>query len=150
MLKNFLVVSLAVLTLASCSKDKNDAPAYSLSAKVDGTSQAFSTAITAEKTGDASTGYSVAVVGIAGSTSSPFPALSLFIDSDDAIVAKTYTATAGEAGAMYMVDGSTMLVGDTDFTINVTSISDTEIKGTFSGKVETKTISEGAFSAKFQ
>ena len=150
MLKNFLVIALAILTLASCSKDKNDTPAYSLSAKIDGTSQAFNTAVTAQKAGDASTGYSVLIVGIAGSTSSPYPALTLSIDSDDPIVAKTYTATAFEAGSMYVTDASTMLTSDTDFTITVTSITDTEVHGTFSGKIETKTISEGAFSAKFQ
>ena len=150
MLKNFLVVALAVLTLASCSKDKDDTPSYHLSAKIDGTSQAFNNAVAAEKSGDASVGYTVAIAGTAGNTSSPYPALLLSIDSDDPIVAKTYTATAFEATSMYVTDASTMLISDTDFTITVTSISDTEIKGTFSGKIETKTISEGAFSAKFQ
>ena len=150
MLKNFLVVALVTLTLASCSKDKDDTPAYGLSAKIDGTSQAFNTGVAAQKAGDASTGYTVAIVGTGGNSSSPYPTLALSIDSDDAIVAKTYTATAFEAGAMYVTDASTILMSDTDFTITVTSISATDIKGTFSGKVDTKIVSEGAFSAKFQ
>ena len=150
MLKNFLVIALAVLTLASCSKDKDDAPAYSLSAKIDGTAQAFNTGVAAQKMGDASMGYTVAIVGTAGTTSTPFPTLALSIESNAAIVAKTYTATALEAGAMYATDASTMLMSDTDFTITVTSVTDTDIRGTFSGKIDTKIISEGAFSAKFQ
>src|SRR4030095_2908772 len=150
MLKNFLVIALAILTLASCSKDKNDTPTYSLSAKIDGTAQAFNTGVAAQKAGDASTGYSVAIAGVAGNSSNPYPALALNIESPNPIVAKTYTATAFEAGAVYVTDASTMFIGDTDFTITVTSVTDTDIRGTFSGKVEAKVVSEGAFSAKFQ
>ena len=150
MLKNFLVIALAILTLASCSKDKDDTPAYSLSAKFDGTAQAFNTGVAAQKAGDATTGYSVAVAGTAGSTSSPYPTLVLSIESDAPVVAKTYTATAFEAGALYATDASTLLTSDTDFTITVTSITDTDVRGTFSGKIDTKVVSEGAFSAKFQ
>jgi|SRR6185503_10965168 len=150
MLKNFLVIALAILTLASCSKDKNDTPAYNLSAKIDGTAQAFNTGVSAEKAGDATNGYTVAIAGVAGNSSNPYPALALNIDSDDPIVAKTYTATAFEASSIYVTDATTMFISDTDFTITVTSISDTEIKGTFSGKVDAKVVSEGAFSAKFQ
>jgi hypothetical protein len=150
MLKNLLVIALAVLTLASCSKDKNDTPAYSLSAKIDGAAQAFNTGVSAQKAGDATTGYSVAIAGVAGTASSPYPAFALSIESDSPIVAKTYTATALEAGAMYITDATTMLMSNTDFTITVTSVTDTDIRGTFSGKIEAKVVSEGAFSAKFQ
>ena len=145
-----IATAIAILTLASCSKDKNDTPAYSLSAKIDGTAQAFNTGVAAQKTGDASTGYSVAIAGTAGSTSSPYPTLVLSIESDAPIVAKTYTATALEAGAMYATNASTLLTSDTDFTITVTSITDTDVRGTFSGKIDAKVVSEGAFSAKFQ
>jgi len=62
----------------------------------------------------------------------------------------TYTATAFEAGGIYATDASTLLTSDTDFTITVTSITDTDVRGTFSGKIDAKVVSEGAFSAKFQ
>ena len=150
MLKNFLVIALAVVTLASCSKDKNDTPAYSLSAKFDGTAQAFNTGVGAQKAGDASTGYTVVIAGTAGNSSSPYPTLALSIDSDAPIVAKTYTGAAFEAGGIYVTDASTMLTSDTDFSITVTSVTATDIQGTFSGKIDTKVVSEGAFKAKFQ
>ena len=155
MLRKILVVSLAVLTLASCKKDKDDSPAYSLSAKIDGTSQAFNTAVAAQKSGDAQTGYSVIITGIGGSTSSPYPAFSIFLDDDTPIVAKTYTGTAFEAGAIYLADAQSSYESDTDFSVTVTSITDTNVSGTFSGKVDDgsgglKNITEGAFSAKFQ
>jgi len=150
MLKNFLVIALVTVTLASCSKDKNDTPAYSLSAKIDGTAQAFNTGVSAQKTGDATTGYQVAIAGVGGNSSNPFPALGLNIESDSPIVAKTYTATALEAAAVYATDATTIFIGDTDFTITVTSVTATDIRGTFSGKLDAKVVSEGAFSAKFQ
>ena len=150
MLKNFLVIALAILTLASCSKDKNDTPAYNLSAKIDGTAQAFNTGVGAQKSGDAANGYTVVIAGTAGNSSSPFPTFGLTIDSDAPIVAKTYTAAAFEATGIYATDNSTILMSDTDFTITVTSVNDTDIRGTFSGKIDTKVVSEGAFSAKFQ
>ena len=49
MLRKILFVSLAVVTLASCKKDKNDTPAYSLSAKVDGVKTDFNTAVSANR-----------------------------------------------------------------------------------------------------
>ncbi|HZI54724.1 MAG TPA: hypothetical protein VFD56_13505 [Chitinophagaceae bacterium] len=155
MLRKFLVVSLAVLTLASCKKDKDDSPAYSLSAKVDGTSQAFNTGVTAQKTGDAQTGYIVAITGLGGTASSPFPSFTVYVYSDAAVVAKAYTAANGEAAGAYIAADQSIFTGDSDFTVTISSINDTNVSGTFSGKVEDgsgglKTISEGAFSAKFQ
>lgn len=157
MLRKILFVSLAVVTLASCKKDKDDAPAYYLSAKVDGTKKDFNTAIVAQKEGDATNGYSVYIVAAGGTATSPLPAFDLTISDDVAITAKTYTATATQiqADGSYTPDSQSSYDSDTDFTITVSSITATEIKGTFSGKVEdssggVKTITEGSFSAKFQ
>ena len=156
MLRKLLLVSLAVATLASCKKDKNDAPAYNLSAKVDGSTAGFNTAIVAQKSGDVSTGFSVVITAVGGSASSPYPAFSLFLGDDAAITARTYTAAADDVTAMYVAgSGQATFTSDTDFTIVVSSVTDTEVKGTFSGKVEDdaggfKTITEGTFAAKFQ
>jgi len=155
MLRKFLFVSLAVITLASCEKDKDDAPAYYLSAKVDGTKKDFNTAIVAQKEGDATNGYSVYIVAAGGTATSPLPAFDLTISDDVAITAKTYTATQIQADGSYTPDSQSSYDSDTDFTITVSSITATEIKGVFSGKVEDasggfKTITEGTFSAKFQ
>jgi hypothetical protein len=155
MLKKLLVVSLVTLSLVSCKKDKDDSPAYSLSAKIDGTSQAFNTAVAAQKTGDAQSGFTVIITGLGGSASSPYPAFSVFIDDAAAIVAKTYTAAASEVACIYAADSQASYTSDNDFSVTITSITDTNVSGTFSGKVDDgsggiKNITEGAFSAKFQ
>lgn len=154
MLRKFLFVSLAVITLASCKKDKDDAPAYHVSAKIDGVKKDFNTAVVAQKEGDAQFGYTVSITGVGGT--SLFPLLNLEIyDEDAAITTKTYTA-AVKSGAYsyYAIDTQTEHESDDEFSITVTSITATEVKGTFSGKFEdaasSKTISEGSFSAKFQ
>lgn len=154
MLRKFLFVSLAVITLASCKKDKDEAPAYHLSAKVDGVKKDFNTAVVAQKEGDAQFGYSVSITGIGGTTL--FPLLNLEIYDENAVITtKTYTA-AGNGGTYiyYAVDSQTEHESDDEFSITVTSITATEVKGTFSGKFEdgatSKTITEGSFSAKFE
>lgn len=153
MLRKLLFVSLAVVTLASCKKDKNDAPAYNLSAKLDGTKTDFNTAVAAHKTGDATTGYTITIVATGGSASSSTPAFAIYLDDDAVISAKTYTAAGDDVTGVYTPQTGFSFASDTDFTLVISSITDTEIKGTFSGKVEDgstiKTISEGTFSAKF-
>jgi len=155
MLRKLLFVSLAVVTLASCKKDKNDVPASNLSAKLDGTKADFNTAVVAQKTGDVSTGFTVAISAIGGTVSSPYPSFNLLLDDAAEITAKTYTAAADDIGGIYLPgSGQNSFSSADDFTIVVSSVTATDIKGTFSGKVSDgttiKTITEGTFSAKFQ
>lgn len=154
MLRKLLFVSLAVVTLASCKKDKNDTPAYNLSAKVDGVKTDFNTAVVASKDGDASLGYTLIITAVGGSASNPHPAFSIYLEDDAVFTAKTYTAANDDVTGVYVPENSFTYGSDTDFTLVISSITDTEIKGTFSGKVDNgttiKTITEGTFSAKFQ
>jgi hypothetical protein len=154
MLRKFLFLSIAVATLASCKKDKNDTPAYNLSAKVDGTKVDFNTTVVAQKDGNAQNGYSVVITGLGGSASSPYPAFSIFLDDAAVISAKTYTAADADVSIIYAASGQASYTSDTEFTVTISSITDTEVKGSFSGKVDDssggiKTITEGTFSAKF-
>ncbi len=153
MLRKILFVSIAVITLASCKKDKDDAPAHHVSAKIDGEKKDFNATVVATKQSLA--GYHFVVVsGLAGSASSPYPAFSLSITDNAAITAKTYTATNFEAGGSYDKTDQEGYESDTDFSVTISSITDTEIKGSFVGKVDdgatVKTVTEGSFSAKFQ
>ncbi len=159
MCKNLLVIALVSVTLASCSKDKDQdnsvtPPVYSLSTKIDGVSQAFNTDLTAAKTGDATNGYTVLVIGTAGSNSNPFPNFTLSVHSDVPIVTTTYFASNNEASGVYRAADQTTYVGASEFMIKISTITATDVSGTFSGKVDNgsgvlKTISEGTFSAKF-
>ncbi|MBC7947540.1 MAG: hypothetical protein H7Y42_06650 [Chitinophagaceae bacterium] len=81
----------------------------------------------------------------------------LEINDDAAITTKTYQTIDSQnmwkVNALYWQDGSHIHdSGVNDFTITITSISDTEVKGTFSGIVDDagviKTITEGKFTAK--
>ena len=148
MLRKLLFVSLAVATLASCKKDKNDTPAYSVSTKVDGTKVDFNTAAASKM------GNMVVISGSGGSVSSPYPSFNIVLADDVAITTKAYTAADGEVEIIYAAAAGQTFASDDDFTVTVTGISATEIKGTFTGKVEDgatiKTITEGTFSAKFQ
>jgi len=151
MLRKFLFVSLAVITLASCKKDKDDAPAYYVSAKIDGVKQDFNTAVLAQKI-DSKTVY---ISAAGGTATAPFPMINLDIDADADITAKIYTASTNyEAYASYNTSSQASYESGEVFSITVTSITATEIKGTFSGEVEDgatiKKITEGSFSAKFQ
>lgn len=149
MLRKLLFVLVTVATLTSCKKDKGEA-AHNLSAKVDGVKVDFNTTVSASRNDD-----DIIVMGFGGNVASPYPSFSIFLDDDAAITAKTYTAADGEATIIYAASsGQATFSNNTDFTVTVSSITSSEVKGTFSGKVENgsgiKTISEGTFSAKFQ
>ena len=125
-----------------------------MSAKVDGVKTDFNTAVVANKSGDASTGYTLIITSLGGSASSPYPGFSIYLDDDAVISAKTYTAANNDVTGVYVPENSFTYGSDTDFTLTISSITDTDVKGTFSGKVDNgttiKTITEGTFSAKFQ
>jgi hypothetical protein len=151
MLKKLLFVSLVIATLASCNKDKEDSPSSSvhISAKIDGVSTTFNAACTGMKFMN---GNTVTISG-AASMSQSFPQFGINLSDDVAITTKTYTGSTFKADGTYGLSYSSMFVSDNDFTVTVTSISSTEIKGTFSGKLidgsTTKNITEGSFYVKF-
>ena len=146
MIKKILFVSFAVITLASCKKSSSDS--QHVSAKFDGVKTEFNVALAAQSS---NAGKSVQIVATGGT---PYPALVLTIDDDAAIAVGTYTASPDfDAGASYAVSSDSYDSND-DFTITVTSISATAIKGTFSGKVEnssstTVNVTEGSFYVNF-
>lgn len=149
MLRKLLFVFVTVAALTSCKKDKGDS-GYNLSAKVDGNRVEFNTAVSASRSGD-----DVIITGFGGSVGTPFPAFTIYLDDDAPIAAKTYTAADGDATSIYAASsGQSSYSSDDDFTVTVSSITSSEVKGSFSGKVDNgsgiKTISEGTFSAKFQ
>lgn len=155
-MKKILFVALAVVTLASCKKDNDGGSSNTvhMKAKVNGTMKEFNFVNSAQSF-DA--GKSIVVMAAGGTTNSPYPYIMLTVsDENAAITAKTYSSDPDdEAGAIYNSSASfSDSYGSTEFTITVTSISATEIKGTFSGKVSngstTLDVTEGSFYSKFQ
>jgi len=152
MFKKLLILSLTVIALASCKKDKDDTSStVHLSAKIDGVSTNFNTTVSAVKYDN---GNNITIIGVGGSASQLYPAFVIDITSDQPITAKTYSASPNyDVDIQYAISSSELFESDNDFTVNVTSISATEIKGTFSGKITdgsaVKNITEGSFYAKF-
>ncbi len=69
--------------------------------------------------------------------------------------AKAYTAATDDiAGAYIAGSGQATYASDDEFVITLSSVTATDVAGTFSGKVDNgsgiKTITEGTFAAKFQ
>lgn len=152
MIKYLLFVSLAIITLASCKKEENNSPAYHLSAKIDGVKKDFSRITVAQKFGNSQSGYMIRITGFGGTDS--LPTLNLFLDDAEPITAKTYPIEANErVSGMYVSTPQTFFDSDTDFSIIITSITNTEIQGTFKGTMKdgitTLNLTEGSFLAKF-
>ncbi len=134
MLRKLLVVSLAVLTLASCKKDKTDPQAYHLTAKIGGVKVDFSSSLAAEVYLDPQNGHTLSVLGIGGNTSVALPALDLMIHDDAAITTKTYTLPQHRVSVNYADVNYEDYSSDTEFSITITSLTATEVRGTFAGK----------------
>lgn len=160
MLKTFLITAVTVLTLVSCSKDKKEnTPAEFFSAKVNGVKKEFNFSVAAQLDIDSPQDYNLFINGNGGTSSNPLPNFDIEVHADGPIETKTYqtiqSQSKWEAEGNYWLDGSTSYsIEAHDFSITITSITATEVKGTFSGTLEEFTtgeilnITEGMFSAK--
>lgn len=155
MLKKLLIISLAVFTLASCKKDKNDGPpGYHLTAKIDGVKVDFSVALAAEVYQDPTNGFTLSVLGMGGSGNAILPAFDFIIQDDVVITTKTYTAAQHIMTSSYTDVNNESYDADNDFSITVTSITSTEVRGTFTGKLvhsgslDIVNVTEGTFYSK--
>ncbi len=154
MLRKLLVVSLAVLTLSSCKKDKTESKTYHLTAKIDGVKIDFSSSLAAEKYLDPQNGYTLSVLGIGGNTSVALPALDLMIHDDTEITTKTYNPSQHSAYSTYNDVDFETYDSNTEFSITITSITATEVRGTFTGKFvhsgpgNIVNVSEGSFYSR--
>ena len=160
MLKKLLFVSLTAFVLFSCAKEKNasgspsSSGAYHLTAKFNGTLVDFSTSLAAEKYLDPTNGYTISVLGIGGTTSTPLPSFDFIIHSDSEIKAKTYNEATDVMLVSYSDKNFNNYDEDGQFTITISSISNTEVRGTFSGKMiasgslEVINVTDGSFKAK--
>ena len=162
MLRTLLAAAVLILTTVSCSKNNNDGdnnnPTRFFSAKIDGVKKEFNFSVVAQLDIDSPQSYHLFVNGGGGTSSDPLPNFYVEINTDAPIVAKTYQTIQSqfkwEADANYWLDGATIYeVYDHDFLITITSITSTEVSGTFSGTLEEGStgqvisITEGMFSA---
>ena len=160
MIKKLLLVFLTAFVLFSCEKEKNASTsssasgAYHLTAKFNGTLIDFSASLAAEKYLDPSNGYTISVLGIGGTTNSSLPSFDFIIQSDSEIKAKTYNESSDGMLVSYSDKNFNTYDEDDQFTITISSITNTEVKGTFAGKMiksgsmEVINVTDGSFKAK--
>lgn len=153
MLRKFLFVSMIAFAFVSCKKDDNESAAQHLTAKFNGTKVDFSTSLAAEKYYDPSNGYTISVLGIGGTASNLLPSFDFIVQSDSEITTKTYSEASDILLASYSDTNNGDYNEGDQFTITITSISATEVRGTFSGKMikqgslEVVNVTEGSFRA---
>lgn len=152
MIRQLAFVCVAALVLVSCKKDKNDnGHSFVVKAKVDGVVQDFNLSAVAQK---AAEGKHLTLVAYGGYGALPFPTLSIYIENNAVISPASYMASDLKVAAGYATGPDDVYSSEEDFAITITSISATEVKGTFSGKVHglsgTLDITEGVFKAKFE
>ncbi|MDP4150378.1 MAG: hypothetical protein Q8927_01300 [Bacteroidota bacterium] len=175
---SFLAVALfSLLTLSlSCKKSNNAGSSYFITATINGTAKSFATMPFAH----VATNLGITLVGISGGVSNtePIDISVANIPSGQPIVAGTYsdTSTSFVVEALYSPkstsgvsynggsneDGSNSGLGNSapgnHFKVVITSITSTEIKGTFGGNVYLNgdpastvlAITNGSFYVKFQ
>lgn len=156
MIKKILLVVLLPAFLISCKKDKTlrePVPNLShvMSSQIDGEAQDFNYVVNAVPL--SSLPNSLVITGKNKNVNNSLYGFTIIIADDVPITIGSYTANPGRVGATYINDHQTRYDSDNDFTIVISSITDNEIKGTFSGKVTHKTgdikeITNGSFTAR--
>lgn len=155
MLKYLLFLFLAALTFVSCKKEKADTINYFMMAGIDGVKQEFSMNVGAFPIDGSPHG--IVVIGRSGNPGDVAPSFSVSLNVSAPLQAKTYMAGVDTivGGYWYSYANTLRYQSSNDFSITITSITETEIKGSFSGKVEDAVgdiidITEGIFFAKIQ
>jgi len=167
MKKILLFLACVMRALSSCSKKNDNTPSATntITANVAGTATRFNTSVTGVLASSQGA-YDLAVTGLTG-TGTSAQSISISIGSQGPIVKGTYTlnsSTSSDATSFpdlvyeANLSGSSSAEFATDFTganettVTITSISSTNVQGTFSGVLvgdgnTTKSITSGTFNA---
>lgn len=124
-----------------------------MTAGIDGVKQEFSMYVGGFPIDGSS--YGIVVIGKSGKPGDVAPSFSVSLHVSVPLQAKTYMAGVDPivGGYWYSHANTPRYQSSNDFSITITSITETEIKGSFSGKVEDAIgdiidITDGAFFAK--
>ena len=158
----------AIVILASCKKNNHSStPAGgTITATVDGTPMTFNNILIAKDTAYLGA-YLITFSGASSLSSASAPKLSLTVDGSSAITTGTYSlplsGTATDLPAISFSQGTTLVyesdVSGTDSTsIVITTLTKTNVQGTFSGTLTlqlgsgaaTKVITDGKFDVNFK
>jgi hypothetical protein len=147
-MKKLLLFTICVtLTFSSCKKSSSDIPANTISATVDGVDESFNTNPIAELGTAISLNSNLIISGSNGSGTGS-DSMGITIESNNTIIKGSYTnASANNSSYVSVLYNkgpfspsnptvySTDVNGDYPTTVTITSMSSTNIQGTFSGKL---------------
>lgn len=159
---------LTFIVLSSCKKSSTNSTTPgggTITATIDGTAMTFNSILIAKDTSYLGA-YALTISGIS-SLSGSAPELSLTVDGTSPVTAGTYTLSSSsnttDLPAMSYSQGSTLvyeedITGAQTSTIVITSLSKTNVQGTFSGTLtlmlgsgpQTKTVTNGKFNVNFK
>jgi hypothetical protein len=147
-MKKLLLFTICVtLAFSSCKKSSSDIPANTISATVDGVDESFNTSPIAELGTAISLNSNLLISGSNGSGTSS-DSMGITIESNNTIVKGSYTnASTNNSSYVSVLYNkapfslsnpniySTDINGTYPTTVTITSMSSTNIQGTFSGKL---------------
>ena len=158
---------LALVLLASCKKSSNSSTPSggTITATVDGTPMTFNNVLVAKDTSYLGA-YLISISGISSLTASA-PELSLTVDGPSAVTTGTYnlppSGTITDVPALSFSQGTTLVYssdvsGTYSSSVVITSLSKTNVQGTFTGTLTlslgsgatTKAITDGKFNVNFK
>ncbi len=161
-MKRVLVfVSCILLFCTSCKKDSNVAPPNTISATIDGVDESFDTNTFAGIGNGASTLSSNLLIYGSNGSATNADLIKITLNLNQTIVKGSYTSGSDAVGFVSILyqHGPYSIVNPYDYTTDpagnqttvvITSITDTNIQGTFSGKLVSgsaiKTVTNGKFN----
>jgi hypothetical protein len=164
MKKTLLFTVFVIVSLASCKKSSSVAPANTLSASFNGTPESFNTNLFGQNGSGVTLNSSLSILGTNGSASGA-DLLTITLTTNNTITTGTYTnapnSNDGFVSILYQVGPLNLLNPDqytSDVngnyltTVKITSISSTNIQGTFNAQLvysdgkTIKTVTNGVFN----
>jgi hypothetical protein len=166
MKKTLLLVFFIAISFTSCKKSSQVAPANTLSATFDGTNESFNTNLFGQNGSGVTLNSSLSILGANGSASGS-DVLSITLTTNNTITTGTYTnapnSNDGFVSILYTV-GPFSLTNPDEYTsdvngnylttVKITSISSTNIQGTFTAQLlysdgkTVKNVTDGKFNVK--
>jgi hypothetical protein len=160
MKKNLIFVSCILLVFISCKKDQGIAPVNTISASIDGVDESFNTNPFAQLGEGITLNSSLSIFGTNGSTKGA-DVLSITMITGQAIVKGSYTSGNNSVGlvSIQYSDGPFSAANFNSYatdpngnatTVVITSLTSTNVQGTFSGRLvygsASKTVTNGKFN----
>ena len=160
-MKKYLFIAACIFqVLTSCKKATDIAASNTISATIDGVDESFSTSPSAQLSTGVTLNSNLGIYGTNGSATGA-DALSITLQTNKTIATGTYTSGSSSIGAVQILysHGTFSLVSPNTYTtdptgtattVTISTLTNTNVQGTFSGKLfqggSSKTVTNGKFN----